>query len=1188
MKTMTYIEKHMPLNDMDKIDSLLEELKSIPGAMNLSTRNEIFQNIKKAKLQMKFQEKYPDSLFTETGNFIPNVDNDKIKISDQDAPNSDKNLYSISYLPNDTLKDQKSIYGTYIEMAFHNFYQTMHHIYALIYGEDLMEVAKKKFERENNNPNSYFDYDFAREWAIWSPMFERLKKEDASELKARFIYLSIKHFPFLKALDAMQNKDNKDGYKKVVDTIKSFSYVMRELRNVYSHYRFIPSDKQESKYKTNIEFLFKLMDILYDGAKREVKTRFGFNDDRMKCAQKYKPNRDNSLRDKYGKVLRTVPNKNFKYQLYTCKDTERVITRFGLVFLTSLFLEKKYAKILSDKTHCIKYSDQEVMCELISVYRIRLHIQKLNVTKEADALALDIINELQRCPKQLFDILPPTEQQKFRIKPASTQDPEVLMIRHQNRFAHLLLKYIDDTKIFEYIRFQVSLGRYFYRFYDKKCIDSTNEKRVRSICKNVHGFGRITEIDKSRDGIYKDMIREYEDIHANTADEKPYITDHHAQYLINNNKVGIYIRKDNDTQSILPELTSDGVRNIVPTCWLSIYELPALAFLLHLYNGDGTRIEEIILSQVSSYHRLFADIKDGKVCPVTNETDLIAILKDYGDIKVTNLPRKLLDYLLSKDVCAQDLFTTWAQSKLQRMIEHTDKLLKNLEKDLHTYSNFQQNKFGKKSYVTIKPGKIANFLAHDMMFFQPSMEDRNNKLTGLNFRILQSVMAVYDGNFEDLLRVMRNAHIIGNANDDFCNPIVMSVCRKKKDFKNITDFYKEYLKERKNYLNNCLNKGDYKSLSFLHPSQNKWKERGQDYYRLLAAKYLTDEYGGVEFTKAIELPRGLFELYIRRELSEMNSMKTMANDYTKNISYLIYGYMKHVMNEDSQTFYDTKRCYQLFNVLYRKSPSDNQVYHNTAEIREMLMHNNQKSIHTDISNYLDRTIKQERLEEEKRCNALLKKMKKLETELKTYKIQDMLLFLLAKRILLKDGDSAIQNQAINQIKLKNIAEGDTLSQKIPFRVKIKSKNGYSKTIRQDDLKLKHYAQFYSIINDRRLPSLLDLIPNSTVMRLDIEAELNNFDKSHPGVLQSVFEYEKQYYDIHSDISNDSSYDIGSMLSDSNLPKESQDEIRKIRNSFAHMSYPNRNVANIGAIELPKKASTMSDKLITLLKSEKNE
>ncbi len=1186
---MTYIEKHMPLNDMNKIDSLLEELKTIPGAMNLTMREEIFQNIKKAKLQMEFQNKYPESLFTDIGNSIPKVDDGKIKTSNQEVTTSDKKLYSISYLPNDTLRNHKSIYGTYIEMAFHNFYQTMHHIYALIYGEDLMKVAKKKYEKENKNPNKpFFDYDFAIEWALWTPMFKRYKDEKAPELKARFIDLSLKHFPFLKALDALKNVDNKGGYKKVVDVLEKFSYVMRELRNIYSHYRFVPSDQQKSKYKTNISFLFNLMDKLYDGAAREVKARFGFSDDRMKCAQKYKPNRNPSLQDKYGKVVKTIPNKNFKYQLYTCKDSERIITRFGLIFLTSLFLEKKYAKILSDKAHCINYSDQEVMCELISVYRIRLHIQKLNVTKDTDALALDIINELQRCPKQLFEILPPAEQQKFRIKPASTQDSEVLMIRHQNRFVHLLLKYIDDTKCFEYIRFQVSLGRYFFRFYDKKCIDSIGEKRVRSICKNVHGFGRITEIDKIKDAIYDDMIREYEDMHANTADEKPYITDQRAQYLINNNKVGIYIRKDNDPQSIIPELTTDGVRNIVPTCWLSIYELPALAFLLHLYNGDGTRIEDIILSQVSNYHRLFADIKDGKVCPVTNETDLVAILNDYGDIKVVNLPRKLLDYLLSKDVCAQDMFNTWAQSKLQQMIEHTDKLLKNIENDLRKCSNIKQNKFGKKSFVAIKPGKIANFLAHDMMFFQPCMEDRNNKLTGLNFRILQSVMAVYDGNFDDLLRVMRNAHIIGNANDDFCNPIVMSVCRKKKDFKNITDFYKEYLKERKIYLNNCLNKGDYKSLSFLHPSQSKWKERGQDYYRSLAAKYLTDEYGGVEFTKAIELPRGLFEPYIRKELSEMNSMKAIANDSTKNVSYLIYGYMKHVMNEDSQTFYDTQRCYQLFNVLYRKSPSDNQVYHNTAEIREMLMRDNPKSIHTDIANYLNLTIKQERLDEEKRCNALLRKMKNLETELKTYKIQDMLLFLIAKRILLNDSASAIQNQAINNIKLKNIAEGDTLSQKISFRVKLKSKNGYSKVIRQDDLKLKHYAQFYSIINDRRLPSLLDLILNSTIMRSDIEAELNNFDKSHPGVLQSVFEYEKQYYDTHSDLSNDSSFNIDKMLKDSNLPEESQKEVRKIRNSFAHMSYPNREIADIGAIGLPKKALTMSDKLITLLKSENNE
>lgn len=1156
--------------------------------MNATLRLEIFQNIKKTKLQKKFLEEYPETLFTDSGNLIPIIGNNdnsssgtpsKQEVSDIDANQASR----INYLPHETMGEIKSVYGTYIEMAFHNFYLTMHHIYAVVFGEDIMEEAQKKINENKNNTNStkYFTIDFANEQTIWKPMFERAE-EAKPEQKEHFEKLVVKHFPFLKAIDALEDRKRKTK----IQALCVFSLVLRELRNVYSHYLFYPFKNQVDKYKENIPFVLDMMEILYTGAQREVKGRFGFDDKKMQCAQKYERNKDHSQRDRQGKIIKAVPKKNFRYNLYKKEDSEEIITPFGLVFLTSLFLEKKYAKILSDKTHCIKYTDQEVLCEIISVYRIRLHIQKLSVTKDTDALALDIINELQRCPKRLFEMLSPDDQQKFRIKPTDSQyADDVLMIRHQDRFAHLLLKYIDDAHLFNRIRFQVSLGRYFFRFYDKSCIDSTGDKRVRSISKNVNGFGRITDIEDYRKEVYGDMIREYEDVHANTSMEKPYITDHHAKYLISNNRIGLYIRKEEDTQCLLPELTPDGARNFAPTCWLSIYELPALAFLLHLYNGDGSRVEEIIQTKVANYQRLFADVRDGKVCPVKDEAELTTILQTYGNIEPSQLPRKLLDYLLKKEICAQDLFNTWAQSKIQRMIAQTDSLLQHLEKDLQAVSDLKQNKFGKKAFVAIKPGHIADFLAHDMMFFQPSMKDCNNKLTGLNFRILQSSMAVYDGNFDELSRIMRSAHIIGNANDACCNPIVMAVCRKHKGFSNIIRFYQAYLKERKAYLQQCANERHYDSLSFLHASQNKWRERTQAYYRSLAAKYLAENYDGVDTTKSIELPRGLFETYIRQELSEIGSTKSMAGDATKNTSYLIYGYFRQVMSDDAQTFYDARRCYQLFDVLYRKSPRDNHFYYSTAQIREMLMRSHSRSIRKDIDNYISQTTAAERTKEKERCDALLRKIKDTETELKVYKIQDILLFLIAKRLLLDrkvENDSAVQMNAINQIRLKNIADGNTLSQKIPISISIKSRNGYSKIIQQDDLKLKNYSQFYSIISDRRLPSLLDLINSRVIKRTDIENELSNYDKSHPHVLKSVFEFEKHYFDTHP-ISSDTAYmalpDTGEMLKESNLTAEKQEEVRKIRNSFAHLSYPSRKITGAASTELPKKAETISKKLI---------
>lgn len=1195
---MNIIEKYEPINDANKLKALMDELKTIPGAMNSYVRQEIFINIKKAKLQMKFNAEYPESIFTDAGKFMPsdnmpptdnaneNTDNPKASSGEINTIEDIEKL--VEYLPDETKGDMKSIYGTYIEMAFHNFYLTMNHIFRLTAGEDLMENAQKLFDKDNNNPDKSFKRDYANEKYVWEPMFKFFENEAQPEIAEKAEELFMKHFPILKALDTLKPE------KRVsrIDALRKFSIVLRELRNFYSHYLFKPLDYQKWKYIKNEPFVTEIIEQLFEGAKREVKNRFAFDENMMEVANKFEPNHDRSIRDHRGQMVKAKRKANFKYELAKQKNGKRHLTPFGILFLTSQFLEKKYAKIFADKSHLIRFRDQAVICEMLSVYRIRLYVKRINVSKATDALALDIINELQRCPKTLFDMLSPTNQQRFRIKGETASDPEVLFVRKKDRFAHLLLKYIDDTRSFDNIRFQVSLGRYFFKFYDKLCIDTESEKRVRSLCKDINGFGRITEIEQKRKALWGDMIRETDDININTSDQKPYITDQRAKYLISDNKIAMYIRKPEDTSDIVPELSETGVHNVVPTCWLSTYELPALAMLIHLYDGDASRVEDIIKVKVSAYHRLFADIRDGVLKPVDNEDRLSTILKEY-DIDINAIPRKMKDYLLMKDVSAKSLLCQWAKSELERMILQTEKRLEHIREDLKASSDTKSNKLGKKSFVYIKKGRIADFLAHDMMYFQPMTKTDNNKLTSLNFRILQSVLALYNGNFEELSRVLHNAHIIGKPNDTQTNPIVMAVCRKYSKFDSLTDFYIEYLKERKAFLEKCMSDNSgVENMYFLHPNQAKWDERSDEYYRSLASRYLHDEYGGTEFDKAIELPRGLFEPYIRKEFAEMADMKDIAIDGGKNLSYLIYGYLKRVMKDDTQDYYDSPRTYKLFNLLYQNSPRDPKIYMSPAEIRILLMRSGKKSIRKDIDAFLSKTTAMDRENMKERCTYLLRKMKDTETELKCQKTQDILLFLLAKRLLEYGSkeDRSVSMKAFDEIKLKDIARSNTLSQKISITIDIESESGKKVSLKHEDFKLKNYSQIYAITNDRRIPPLIDLIQSHTVNRSEIEDELKNYDKVHPEILASIFGFEKEYYKNHVIDKEQKLPELYDMLEDTLGKSYSTDEerkyknkrkyeIRTIRNSFAHCTYPNPNdVANAKNIDLPQKANKLAETL----------
>ncbi len=1177
---MNIIEKYLPLNSIDKIKGLIDELKTMPNSMSPFVRQQIFMNINKAKLAMKFNDAYPESMFTGTAIAVPVIGQETSATSVSNEPTKKSTVTdNVDYLPNETKGDKKFIYGTYIEMAFHNFYLTMHHIYSIVFGEDVMKVGEELYNK-NSRSDRKFEADYANEKYIWKPMFERFNLAKPEE-RDRLNELFFKHFPFLKALDALESQ------KRVtpIEALKRFSKSIRELRNYYAHYLFKPYDEQIETYTNNEAFIFSIMDILYTGAKREVKSRFAYSDKKMDCAEKFEPNHDRSITDSRGIMKKVRIKKNFKYSLSKSQDDRKVISVFGLVFLASLFLEKKYSKIFADKTHCVNYADQDVICEMLAVYRIRLHVQKLTVSKSTDALALDIINELQRCPKDLFEMLPPEKQKEFRYKPATPSDPEVLMVRKSDRFAHLCLKYLDDAKVFDSIRFHVALGKYFFKFYNKMCIDNTSEPRVRALSKDIHGFGRLSDIEDYRKAVYGELIRDFDETHVHHADDKPYITDHRAKYLIKENKIGLLIRNYHDTSCVMPELNEDGARNVVPTCWMSTYELPALAFLLHLYNGDGSRIEEIIKIKVANQKRLFNDIKDGLLKPVGSESDLLSALSSYGVHSLADIPKNMKDYLLYNTVDTKEIFNGWAKSELERMIVQSEKRLEHIKDDLKMSQNIKQNKFGKKTFVRIKPGRIADFMARDIMFFQP-YDDDHSKLTSLNFRIMQAVLALYDGNFDDLTRLLRNAHVIGDANDEFANPIIMGVWRKHSSFSSLTDFYIAYLKERIVYLKKCISEQKFDTLTFLHADRSRWNERTEEFYRALAARYLKDEYEGTKFEKGIELPRGLFDPYIRNELAEIASMKDLASDQEKNISYLIYGYFKNVMDDDTQPFYEERRSYPIFNKLFRKSPRDPKVYRSTKEIRDMLMRKSDKSIRKDIAKYLDRTIAVERIEEEAKLKRLLSNMKNQETEFKQYKIQDIILFLFAKRILLDsslDSDNSVEFEAFNNIKLSQITSGDTLSQKISIKIKLQDGNGNDKVLTQDDLKLKNYAQFYAILNDRRLPSLLDLIQRSLIRRADIEAELTNYDKVHPSILENVFRFEKEYVEAH-EVDIDKIPNLSQMLEDStDLDFYSRMDVKKIRNSFSHLTYPDSRVSNIHRTDLPQKAKILADTLESHLK-----
>lgn len=1174
---MNIIQSLLPLNTKEKIDQLITKLQSIPGAMNPSVRLEVFENIRKAKLQIYFTEKYPEQLFMESP---ARINLDIIEVSQvQNTSTTGNNTVFLQslVLPRNSLGTKKYIYGTYIEMAFHNFFLNMRHIYKMIFGEDIMELAKQNYIPKKEGQQ--WDEDYANEPLVWRPIFNRFRNALPEET-TKIEELIARHFPMLIAVrDFTLNSRN---YKDLssVDILERFSQTMRILRNVYSHYKITLFENQVNAYESNEDFIAESIKHAFLDSKRIVKSRFAFSDADMLCTEQYKSRTDPRQRDYRGRAMgikEEIPG--FRYGL-TERNSQH-LSSFGLVFLTSLFLEKKYSKILTDKLRAIPQKDQAVVNELIAVNRIRLTNEKFHVTKDTDALALDILTELRRCPMELYELLRPEDQNRFRITDDTDESSEdVLMVRHRDRFPHLVMKYIDDAKLFENIRFQVSLGKYFFKFYDKYCIDNASESRVRALSKSVNGFGRLSEMEAERNAIWDDTIRKYEDVHKNTTDEEPYVTDHHPRYIINGNRIAMHIFNQGASM-YLPELTTDGARNLSPSCWMSIYELPAMAFLLHLKNPS--EVEGIIKGAVANYRKFFTDIQDGILLPVESEGQLTEILSsEYGDLKVSNIPKDIADYLLGREKTVRSRFEKRATAIIEKLIKQTRYKKEHFLEQRKLASNPKQNKIGKKTFVRIKPSKLAAFLAKDMMFFQPNNTENKNKLTGMNFNILQSVLALYNnGNIEKLKRTLLSAHIIGKQDDKMCNPIVMRIMRRRILPGNIHDFYLAYLEERFAYLAECKQQ-DKHALPFLHADRMRWQEHDEDFCKAKAGRYLKDPASEVE--KPIELPRGIFDKYIREELMSMASMKDLASDPTKNISYLIYGYFKNVMLDNCSPIYDAPRTYALLNALYRKSSKVPKVYYSTLQIRNALMRNNADSFHKDIKKHIESLRPAERNEENDHMARILKNLKENETTLKRYKIQDIIMFLIAKKLLMSEENDRERIVAVNNIHLRDILDKDTLSQKIHFSVTITSANGKDKTIMQDNLKLKDYAKFYRFLNDRRLPSLLDLVNRSRIEKSLIQEELAGYDKVHTSIMERIFECERKYVEQHDNIETSIFSEI--INEDITFNANEQKVLKNTRNAFAHCSYPKYWQLGKEAREqnIPRKAIAISDTFAEIIRN----
>lgn len=245
---------------------------------------------------------------------------------------------------------------------------------------------------------------------------------------------------------------------------------------------------------------------------------------------------------------------------------------------------QKKLKGFKDNREKYQKMTNEVFC------RSRMLLPKLRLesTQTQDWILLDMLNELIRCPKSLYERLKEEDREKFKVPFDSVdedydaeQEPfKNTLVRHQDRFPYFALRYFDYNEIFTNLRFQIDLGTYHFSIY-KKLIGGNKEDR--HLTHKLYGFERIQEFAKqNRPDEWKALVKDLDTF--NKEEEKPYISETTPHYHLENEKIGIVFKNHNIWPSTKTELTNNNRKkynlgaSIKAEALLSVHELLPMMF----------------------------------------------------------------------------------------------------------------------------------------------------------------------------------------------------------------------------------------------------------------------------------------------------------------------------------------------------------------------------------------------------------------------------------------------------------------------------------------------------------------------------------------------------------------------------------------------------------------------------------
>lgn len=1078
----------------------------------------------------------------------------------------------------------------------------------------LEELSNQEFKLSANGIGEEEAID--REWATEDyPAIQTLKMtgDDANLTEQiRIMKTLSKHLPFMKRITTcIQNGIRKNGKvqkageemtpQKFADILIGYVDYLYELRNYFTHYKHVPA-------KGKMQSCF--LDIILKSNVETAKDRFYPEDkiakDNSRYNNYYKVKGMETAKDEYGRPQmgedgkpqkQPKLNEDFLFYFWEPDPTTpkgkinpyRELTVQGLAFFLCLFQEKKSANMLLDSVGIEE--DSESLIEgfgfennsednrtlLKRIFTItcaqlpRTRLESENLVSN-QVLGLDILNYLHKCPKELYDLLSPQDQHKFRTL-SDEYGTETLLKRFDDRFPYLALNVMDRLECFDSLRFCIDMGTFYFRCHSRVQIDGSRMEKRRLKKK-------LTCYTRRQDAInYYQTERAAENTLYQTDNLAPapktYRTDMLPQYDLGRgqkqeNRIGIALKSLDDSRPMFNQPTLDPAGQIKPKtykpdAWLSTHELtPALFLSTHGKGGEvEKRIEEYIrswkgfadwMSKASKEQLKALRWNSGK----EKRPEFEARFESQFGLSVNDIPDEFRYYLVNGKIKPIYLRSQRGRAVPLTMDEAAQIWLFNeCEKTKALIRKFKNEqsydfKLGKSRQRRYTSGYIALWLVRDFMRFQKANDNPQEGVGKLksspDFIALQYSLALFNSRKDSLKEILKKARLI--YNESGAHPFLEDVINRTGALSSIEGFFKAYLDERLEWLSNAPGRDVYQ-LRKLYKRGEKKRNAAKglppaNVYLGEMAKQFQDE--------SVCLPRGLFDDLVRSTLKELypeQYAKDVPDGQRANFTWLMQKHLEwsgdsgqwfYKELKQSETAEDFKKLFELMGTTEIRYDNEGKkkLEQKLEETHSQRWYDLEKSLKKDnefkrLSPNDKQSAVDDRIEQEnQKYRSLLNRLRDVWKRIRMSRVQDVtlrdavwqLLGLPEKSVRLynvkPEFDLQEQRKIRGEVADGSIANDAFLNEMHSLENNIVLPKGLGTIVLKGEMKLKNFGNFYRMLSDPKLSSFLCLYKQFGFNAVDYSyLEHQEFDfydrKLRPAVFDMVHQLEAAVLEKYPDL-----------------------------------------------------------------------